>query len=413
MSDGTARTTKAGQDTVDITVPSDQREGNQATVHRWLKAVGDAVSKNEPILEINTDKVTLEVVAPVTGVLTEILKAPKSPCELSDVFGRISGAKPGISARKATSVMQADSGEVLISANAATARLSPAVRQLVATRGIDPLTVSGSGADGRVTARDVERASAAPSTATAAGFQADVLVPHTPMRRAIASAMSHSVTVAPHVTSVFECDFDAVLAHRAQLKASFAKRGVKLTVTPYLVRAAALALNAVPEVNASWHDDHLALHPNINIGIATAVERSQGGGAGLIVPVVKNVDKLDLFSIAQEVQRYAEAGRLGKLSPADLAGGTFTISNHGVSGSLLASPIIILHPQAAILGVGKVERRIVVGDVSGREVMEVRSRGYVTLTIDHRALDGFTANRFLTIFSEGLQNLPSIPDILR
>lgn len=402
----------AATTSIAVIVPSDQREGNQASVHRWLKAVGDTVKKNEPLLEINTDKVTLEVVAPVSGTLVEICKQPKQPCELSEVFGRIVPSDATQVRASATSSVTHDQ-DVGSQSSSATenARLSPAVRALSASTGVDPTLISGTGMGGRVTARDVERSAAGMSQAgvssgaraRATGSGADVLVPHTPMRRAIAAEMARSVSVAPHVTSVFECDFDRVLAHRAAHKAQLAQRGVKLTVTSYLLRAAAQALKAVPEVNASWHDEHIALHPQINIGVATALEQAQGGGAGLVVPVVRQVDSLDLFSIAQTLQRFTEMSRSGKLSAAELSGGTFTISNHGVSGSLVASPIIILQPQVAILGVGKVERRMVVAEVDGREVMEVRSRAYVTLTIDHRALDGFTANRFLSIFVESLQ----------
>lgn len=395
-----------------VTVPSDQREGNQASVHRWLKAVGDSVKKNEPLLEINTDKVTLEVVAPVSGTLVEICKQPKQPCELHEVFGRIVPSDATQPRASAIGSIKHDSDIGSRSSPPTdTARLSPAVRALSAATGIDAAHIAGSGAGGRVTARDIERSASGSAQAgvssgvraRAAGSEADVLVPHTPMRRTIAAEMARSVSVAPHVTSVFECDFDAVLAHRAAHKEQFAQRGVKLTVTSYLLRAAAQALKAVPEVNASWHDEHIALHPQINIGIATALEQAQGGGAGLVVPVVRQVDSLDLFNIAQTLQRFTELSRSGKLSAAELSGGTFTISNHGVSGSLVASPIIILQPQVAILGVGKVERRMVVTEINGREVMEVRSRAYVTLTIDHRALDGFTANRFLSIFVESLQ----------
>jgi 2-oxoglutarate dehydrogenase E2 component (dihydrolipoamide succinyltransferase) len=228
------------------------------------------------------------------------------------------------------------------------------------------------------------------------------------MRRAIAQEMTKSIMVAPHVTSVFECDFEAVIADRAARKDEFAKRGVRLTMTAYLVRAAALALRQVPEVNASWHPDHTVQHGAINIGVASAMENAQGGGAGLAVPVVRDAASLDLFGIAQTLQRYADAVKGSKLASADLSGGTFTISNHGVSGSLFAAPIVILQPQVAILGVGKVEKRLVVSEIAGREVIETRSKAYVTLTIDHRALDGFTANRFLTILTTSLQTPASL-----
>lgn len=234
---------------VAICIPSDQREGNQATVHRWLKSVGDPVKKNEPILEINTDKVTLEVVAPVSGRLVEILKSPKQSCELSDIFGRIeSGATATESAEGARkSDPEARSGvshSATVGSLNANSRHSPAVRNLSQRHGVSLEGVSGTGDGGRVTARDVE-ALAQQSGSKFLPSAADLLVPHTPMRRAIAQEMIKSVTVAPHVTSVFECDFEAVIADRAARKDEYAKRGVRLTMTAYLVRAAAIDRKSV------------------------------------------------------------------------------------------------------------------------------------------------------------------------
>jgi len=428
---------------IEITLPSDQREGNQAAVHRWLKKVGDAVTKNEPILEINTDKVTLEVVAPVSGVLVEICKNAKESVALSDIFGRIaqgaSAAKQNALNTSETVVIANDQGSSASgsisgggNSNVTNGHFSPAVKNLAAVHGINPNNIRGTGENSRVTARDIEKAARAITNETKTSATINLvphslvphslvphsLVPHSPMRRAIAAEMARSMAIAPHVTSVFECDFDAVLAHRKAHKDEFAERGVKLTVTAYLVRASALALKAVPQINASWMPEHLALHSQINIGVATAIESQRGKGgadaaseaaveaggeAGLIVPVIKKSDTLSLFECAQELQRLTELARNSKLSTADITQGTFTISNHGVSGSLVASPIIILQPQVAILGVGKLQRRVVVSESAGKEVMEIRSRAYVTLTIDHRALDGFTANRFLTLFSSYLQ----------
>ena len=420
---------------IEIILPSDQREGNQAAVHRWLKKVGDAVTKNEPILEINTDKVTLEVVAPVSGVLVEICKNAKESVELSDIFGRIaqgaSAVKQNALSTSEAAVIADDQGSGSDASgsipsggnlNVTNGHLSPAVKNLAAVHCINPNDIRGTGENSRVTARDIEKAVRAITNETKTSATKNLvphsLVPHSPMRRAIAAEMARSMAIAPHVTSVFECDFDAVLAHRKAHKDEFAKRGVKLTITAYLLRATALTLKAVPQINASWMPEHLALHSQINIGVATAIESQQGKGgadaaseaaveaggeAGLIVPVIKKSDTLSLFECAQELQRLTELARNSKLSTADITQGTFTISNHGVSGSLVASPIIILQPQVAILGVGKLQRRVVVSESAGKEVMEIRSRAYVTLTVDHRALDGFTANRFLTLFSSHLQ----------
>jgi 2-oxoglutarate dehydrogenase E2 component (dihydrolipoamide succinyltransferase) len=202
--------------------------------------------------------------------------------------------------------------------------------------------------------------------------------------------MVQSVATAPHVTSVFDADLSNVVKHRDANKAAFEKRGAKLTFTAYFVKATVDALKAVPEVNSRWHDDALEVYDDINIGVATAL-----GSGGLIVPVITKAQDLDLFGIAERLQDLTDRARNEQLDPRDVQNGTFTISNHGVSGSLIASPIIINQPQSAILGVGKMERRVVpMSDVSHEVV--VKPMCYVTLTIDHRVLDGFQANKFLT-----------------
>lgn len=214
--------------------------------------------------------------------------------------------------------------------------------------------------------------------------------------------MVQSVSVAPHVTSVFDADLSAVVAHRDANKADFESRGSKLTYTAYFVAAAAEALKTVPEANSRWHDDRLEIFEDINIGVATALPNG-----GLIVPVITKTQDLDLFGISQRLGDLTERARSGSLDPRDVQGGTFTISNHGVSGSLLATPIVINQPQSAILGVGKLERRVVPDEAKGKEAMTIRPMCYVTLTIDHRALDGFQANQFLTRFVEVIATFPS------
>jgi 2-oxoglutarate dehydrogenase E2 component (dihydrolipoamide succinyltransferase) len=217
------------------------------------------------------------------------------------------------------------------------------------------------------------------------------------MRRAIARNMAESVRTAPHVTAVFECDLGRVIAHREARKAELAERGIKLTFSAYFVRAAVAALRAVPEVNSRWHDDALEVFESTHVGVGTALE-----DRGLVVPVVRDAQDLDLEGTADVLGRLIEKARAGKLSPAEMRGSTFTLSNHGVMGSLMASPIIIQPPESAILGLGKLERRAVVVE----DAVEIRPRMYVTLTIDHRALDAFHTNRFLTTFCETLESWP-------
>jgi 2-oxoglutarate dehydrogenase E2 component (dihydrolipoamide succinyltransferase) len=199
------------------------------------------------------------------------------------------------------------------------------------------------------------------------------------------------------VTAVFDADLSAVVAHRHQQSEAFQQKGVRLTYTAYFVAAAVKALQAIPEVNSHWHEDALEIFSDCNIGIATAVE------GGLLVPVLHQAQTLDLLDIASRLQELTDKARAGKLEPADLRHGTFTITNHGVSGSLIATPIIH-QPQTAILGIGKLEKRLVVVEEKGKDTLHILPMIYVTLTIDHRALDGFQANTFLGKFVEALAN---------
>jgi 2-oxoglutarate dehydrogenase E2 component (dihydrolipoamide succinyltransferase) len=290
-------------------------------------------------------------------------------------------------------------------------RLSPAVRRALATHKLDPREIAGTGRGGRLTRADVDawaarsvRKPAAPSPAPL-GSPRSRLVPHDSMRRRIAERMVQSVTDAPHVTAVFEADFSQVAAHRSANKAAYERDGVNLTYTAYIVAACAQAMAVAPAVNARWHDDYLELFDDINIGVGTAL-----GDKGLIVPVVHRVQDLSLKAIAARLQDLIGRARENKLAPGDVAGGTFTISNHGVSGSLLAAPVIINQPQSAILGVGKLEKRVVVRSVGGVDSLQIRPMAYVSLTIDHRVLDGHQTNAWLTRFVEAIETWPADGD---
>ena len=376
---------------VDVTVPVGQAEGTESVVSTWFKSVGDTVTENEPLLEISTDKVNMEVAAPGTGRLAEILKSDGEQVEPGEVLGRIDAEAASASAAPAEApppaTPQADGTEKAPGAQ----ELSPAVRKLLKEHSLDAAKITGSGKGGRITADDVLKYVESQKSAPARpGDSKGRMVKHSQMRRSIAQHMVQSVATAPHVTSVFDADLSHIVAHRAANKADFEKRGAKLTYTAYFVRASVVALQAVPEVNSRWHDDALEIFDDVNIGVATAL-----GGGGLIVPVIVNAQDLDLFGIAERLTDLTGRARSEKLDPRDVQNGTFTISNHGVSGSLIASPIIINQPQSAILGVGKMERRVVaVSEVSDETV--VKPMCYVTLTIDHRVLDGFQANQFLT-----------------
>jgi 2-oxoglutarate dehydrogenase E2 component (dihydrolipoamide succinyltransferase) len=231
--------------------------------------------------------------------------------------------------------------------------------------------------------------------ATAAGARS---IPHDSMRKRIAEHLTRSVQVAPHVTAVFEADFTSIAAHRAAHKDAFAKENANLTFTPYFVAASAAAMKAAPAVNGRWFEDRIDIYDDVNIGIGTAL-----GEKGLIVPVIRCAQTLSLLEIAKQLTDITERARTGKLSQADVQGGTFSISNHGVSGSLIAAPIIINQPQSAILGVGKLEKRAVVRD----DTIQIRPMAYVSLTIDHRAIDAFQTNAWLTRFVETLETWPA------
>jgi 2-oxoglutarate dehydrogenase E2 component (dihydrolipoamide succinyltransferase) len=222
------------------------------------------------------------------------------------------------------------------------------------------------------------------------------------MRLRIAENMLNSVTVAPHVTALFEADFSAIIAHRESHKAAWAKKGVKLTYSAYIVAAAAEAMKVAPAINSRWHDDRLEIFDDVNIGVGTAL-----GEKGLIVPVLRNVETLNLKGIAAGLEDLIQRARAEKLTGRDVSGGTFTISNHGVSGSLFATPIIIAQPQSAILGVGKLEKRVVVRDVAGQDAILIRPMAYVSLTIDHRVVDGHQTNAWLSRFVEVLETWPA------
>ena len=454
---------------LEIRAPAEQTEGTRSQILRWLKQVGDTVAENEPLIEIETDKVTVEIASPGAGVLREIVKTEQEEIAPGEVLGRIevegmasagagvgvaaggvAGAGVGVTAGGATGagagagVAGRTSGAPATNGNGAVnfaaARFSPAVRRLLTENAIDSSTLHGTGLGGRITVEDVlaaiaagkgstgalsvVRVSGSANAATASGVASagsgaatpavsvpptsDVTgpsrrVPHSAVRRRVAEHMVQSLLhTAPHVTTVFEADMTAVLAHRSQHREEFAKRGVPLTLTAYFLQATVDAIRAVPEVNSRWTDTALEIFESMHIGVGTALEEG-----GLVVPVLRDVQSRDLFATAEGLNDLVTRAREGRLVPTDVRGGTFTISNHGVSGSLVATPIIINQPQAAILGIGKLEKRPVVIEEGGVDRVVIRPRCYVTLTIDHRVMDGHQANRFLQTFVNRIADWPA------
>jgi 2-oxoglutarate dehydrogenase E2 component (dihydrolipoamide succinyltransferase) len=250
-----------------------------------------------------------------------------------------------------------------------------------------------------VTREDVDRALSgdAPAAQPATTISAND-IPHDRMRLKIAENMVRAVSEAPHVTAVFEADFSAVAAHKKAL----AERGTRLSYTAYIVKAAADAMAVAPAINGRWETDRIAISPTIDIGVGTAL-----GERGLVVPVVKDAGSLSLEEIGAKHDDLTRRAREGQLTPGDVSGGSFTISNHGVSGSLLAAPIILHAGQAAILGIGKLEKRVVVREVDGEDAILIQPMAYVTLTIDHRVVDGHQTNAWLTRFVEILETWPA------
>ena len=385
-----------------VRVP-DEQEGTKAVVRAWLKRIGDAVAVNDPLVELETDKVTQEVPSPVAGVLSEILLDTDAEAVPGAVLGRIdSGGTPAQAGAQAERDARVDllggralraTGPLPAQGNAEM-RLSPSVKRAILQHGIDPAQITGSGRGGRITRDDVDAALAGgPAARPDPGG-----IPHDRMRLKIAENMVRAVAEAPHVTALFEADFSAIAAHKKAL----AERGVKLSYTAYLVKAAAEAMAVAPAINGRWESDRIAIAPTVNIGVGTAL-----GDKGLVVPVVKDAGALSLEEIGAALDDLTARARGGKLTAADVSGGSFTISNHGVSGSLLASPIILHAGQAAILGVGKLEKRVVVREVDGEDAIVIRPMAYVTLTIDHRVVDGHQTNGWLSRFVAILESWPA------
>jgi 2-oxoglutarate dehydrogenase E2 component (dihydrolipoamide succinyltransferase) len=394
----------------DVLVPPNG-EGTRATVLRWCKAVGDAVVKDEPLVELETDKVTVEIPAPADGTLIEVLKQVNDEVNPDEVLARLRLGGESATLQEpvsSTAIDRPQSPQPPQSAPSAPSvrdpgRLSPSVRRLLQEHSVAAADIDGTGRDGRITAQDVLRhATDTAPRVPAAASPGSTRIPHTAIRRRVAEHMARSLVEAPHVTTLFEADLTRVLAHRARHVPDYESRGVRLTLSAYFISACVRALRAHPEVNATFHDDALELHADVNIGVGTAL-----GNKGLIVPVIHHAQGLDLFGVARRLGQLVESARAGKLAPDDVRRGTFTISNHGVGGSLLAAPIIINQPQVAILGVGKVQRRVCAVAVDGVEAISVRSMCYLTLTIDHRALDAFQANAFLGMVVTALEHWPA------
>jgi 2-oxoisovalerate dehydrogenase E2 component (dihydrolipoyl transacylase) len=404
----------------------------EVTVTKWLKQEGDSIDELEPLLEVNTDKVDTEIPAPSSGVVLKIQMEEGRVAKVGEVLAVI--GKEGESVEDAgepepkekmkeespqpSAVNTQPTSSDVARSTSHIARdlgfISPVVAKIAAEHGVNLQQVPGTGLNGRITKKDVlnfiesgkkkeERIEPAPSTPHAAPAvtpaAGDQLIKHSVIRRQIAEHMVMSKRTSPHVLTVMEVDMSKVIAHRKANKEIFAKDGVKLTFTAYFMQAIVAGLKAYPNVNSSWTDDGLLIHSAINIGMATSL-----GEEGLIVPVIKGADSLSLLGMARAVNEFAERARSKKLQPNDVKGGTFTLTNHGISGSLFAFPVIN-QPQCGILGVGAMQKRaVVLTDADGNDSIAIRPMVYLSFVFDHRILDGASADWFLMKVKETLEN---------
>ena len=438
----------------DIIMPQMGESIVEGTITKWLKKPGDKVQRDEPLFEISTDKVDAEIPAPASGVLQEIKVTEGTTVGINTVVGTI--AADGEAAAPAKSTTTAATPEksgsekpapekkeekkpAVAPTPAATAstppqqepaedeeaRSSPLVRKIAREHGVSLSQVSGTGLGGRITKQDItafiekgsqpapggadtaERSEAAPSSAPAAPptprpapatYPGD-LVPLTNMRKIIAQRMIESRRTSAHVHCMYEVDFTRIVSLRAKHKNGFEQRhGVRLTFMPFFVRAAIIALQQWPIINASLEGDSIRYHRNINVGIAVALDW------GLIVPVLKNAGDLNFLGLQRGITDLGERARTKKLKPEDVEGSTFTVTSPGQFGAVCGLPIIN-QPNSAIMGVGGIPKQpLVVTDKEGNDSIAIRSVVHLTLGYDHRLIDGAVADQFMALVKKTLEN---------
>ena len=434
----------------------------EGTLSKWLKKVGDEVKRDEPIFEISTDKVDAEIPAPAAGVLAEILVKEGETVAIQTVVARLetekgativkdalpaasgpaTGSQPAASPKpSSTPASQREGTSAPAQARQPTpapaiaashagngnsfedrvrTKSSPLVRKIAAEHGVNISALSGSGVAGRVTKRDILGfiESGAPMPPLAPGARAggpggghvlpmpepwagDVVEPMSKMRALISEHMVASRHTSAHVTSFIEIDFTRVARIRAKKRAEFeAATGQKLTYMPFIIKAVTQGLQAFPVMNSSVAGTNVIYRKQINIGVAVALDW------GLIVPVIKHADDLSLSGITRALNDVAARARAKKLSPEEVQGGTFTITNPGVFGSLMGTPIIN-QPQVAILGVGAIEKRPkVLPGADGEDTIAIRTCAYFSISFDHRVIDGAIADQFLAFVKKTIESFP-------
>ena len=390
----------------DILVPTMGESVSEATVSKWFKQVGDAVKQDEPVAELETDKVTLEVGAPAGGVLREITAAQGSTVNVGALLGKIeegaTGGKTAAASAPAKSENPAPAPAKSASlppapAPAQSSNAGPAARKIADESGIKLEDVKGTGKDGRPTKGDVLEHGSTPSprpSSAKASEGREERVKMTKLRATIAKRLKESQNTAAILTTFNEIDMSNVIGLRSEYKDAFEKKhGVRLGFMGFFVKAAVAALKEIPEVNAHIDGDEIVYKRFYDIGVAV------GGANGLVVPVVRDADKLTLAEIEAEISRLAGKAKEGTLSMADMTGGTFTVSNGGVYGSLMSTPIVN-PPQSAILGMHKTEDRPIA--VKGQVV--IRPMMYVAVSYDHRIIDGRESVTFLVKIKEAIED---------
>ena len=392
----------------EIVVPALGESVSEATIAKWFKQVGDAVATDEPLVELETDKVTVEVPAPASGTLTDIIAAAGSTVNVGALLGIIGAGAAGAKTAPSAKAAEPAPAPAVAAPAAAPAGLPPApsARKIIEENKLDAAAIPGSGKDGRITKGDALSALAAPAVAPAPAAAPAPLAPRaedvreqrvkmTRLRKRIAERLKEAQNTAAMLTTFNEVDMTALLAVRNQYKDGFEKKhGIKLGFMSFFVKACVTALKEWPAVNAEIYGDEIVYKNYYDIGVAV------GTPNGLVVPVVRGCDALSFAGVEGAIGNYGKKARDGKLTMEDMTGGTFTISNGGVYGSLLSTPILNT-PQSAILGMHKTQLRPMVmpdGKIEARPMM------YLALSYDHRIIDGREAVSFLVRVKECIED---------
>ena len=418
-----------GSNGTEVVMPQMGESIFEGTITKWLKKVGDAVEKDEPLFEISTDKVDAEIPAPVAGVLTAIREVEGATVQINTVVAVIGGsAGPGEAAASAArpslpeapaapsaAGLTTDESPTPVRGEGEPLRSSPLVRRIAKENNLDLSRIAGTGSAGRITKDDVlkhlsERGSgsaagpsapaAKPATAPAAAVSTlpGTVAPLSRMRAIIAERMVESVAISPHVYSVYKIDMTRIVRLRERERVAFEKKhGAKLTFMPFIAAAAIEALRRHPIVNASLKDGSIHYHANVNLGIAVALEW------GLIVPVVKQAETLSFAALARTMADLAERARTKKLKPEEATGSTFTLTNSGVFGGEFGTPIIN-QPESAILAIGGLKKEaVVMTDGEGNDTIAIRGMQSYCLGFDHRLIDGADGGKFMSLFKRVLE----------